>query len=206
MVTPARSRRDRKKAAVRAQILAAATELFSRHGIDAVTVDSIAESADIGKGTIYNYFDTKEDIVVAFMIDVERKVQARIHRFAKSNAPLHSILTDFIRFQLRLKRPHYKFVRVFLGQILLRTDQSLPYLLEMQKVIDPPLEALFQTLQSRGLLRKDASVPELIIVFKTIQMGLSILWAVEGPPFRQTEKTLVQEIRLFCQGLEARTS
>ena len=50
--------------------------VFPEHGFGDVTVEHIADVADIGKGTIYNYFDTKEDIVVAFMVDVERKVQA----------------------------------------------------------------------------------------------------------------------------------
>ncbi|HYL97964.1 MAG TPA: helix-turn-helix domain-containing protein, partial [Blastocatellia bacterium] len=72
MVTLAQtSRRDRKRAAVRQQILTAAINLFSEHGIDNVTVEQIAEAADVGIGTVYNYFDTKEGIVVAFMVDFE---------------------------------------------------------------------------------------------------------------------------------------
>jgi len=71
----------------------------------------------------------------------------------------------------------------------------------MQKAIDPPLEDLFRGLQKRGLMRQDVEIPELIIVFKTIHLGLSALWAVEGPPFRQTEKTLKKEMNLFCEGL-----
>ena len=59
------------------QIIAVAVELFSRDGLDSVTVDQIAAAADIGKGTIYNYFKAKEDIVVAFMAEMEEKVQAK---------------------------------------------------------------------------------------------------------------------------------
>jgi len=72
------SRRERKKIAARAQILSAAIDLFSRRGLDAVTMDEIAAAADVGKGTIYNYFATKEDIVVAFMADLEARL-APIH-------------------------------------------------------------------------------------------------------------------------------
>jgi hypothetical protein len=86
--------------------------------------------------------------------------------------------------------------------MFLRTEQFLPYMIEMQKAIDPPLEALFLGLQQRGLLRQDVHLGELILTFKTIQMGLSALWAIEGPPFRQTEKTLKLEMKLFCEGLK----
>jgi AcrR family transcriptional regulator len=198
------TRCQRKKAAVRAQIIAAAIDLFSKDGIDAVTVDQIAESADTGKGTIYNYFAAKEDIVLAFMADVEEKLQRKVGRLAASDKPLQSILTSFVQFQLRSKRPYYRFVRVFFGQMFNRTEQFLPYMKEMQKVIDPPLETLFRSLQARGLIGNDVPLAELILVFKTIQMGLSALWAIEGPPFRVTEKTLPLEMKLFCEGLEIR--
>jgi len=55
------------------------------------------------------------------------------------------------------------------------------------------------------VLRKDINLTELILVFKTMQLGLTALWAVEGPPFRATEYVLQQEIRLFCEGLKETT-
>jgi AcrR family transcriptional regulator len=205
VIQEAKPRRERKKAAVRAHILATAIQLFSQHGLDSVTVDQIADAADIGKGTIYNYFSTKEDIVVAFMVHFEKRVQAKVRRLVTSKGSLESILTGFIRFQFQMKKPYHQFVRVFLGQMFLRTEQFIPYMVEMQKTIDPPLDALFQGLQKRGLIRRDVSIPDLILIFKTVHLGLTALWAVEGPPFQFTEKTLKQEIKLFCQGLRTTT-
>lgn len=200
----ARNRRERKKAAIRAQIIATAVGLFSRQGIADVTVEEIAEAADIGKGTVYNYFVTKEDIVVAFMMELEQRVQAKVSRFAASASSLDSILAGLIRFQFRLKEPYHAFVRVFLAQMFARTEQFLPYMVEMQKTIDPPLQALFQGLQQRERLRKDLDIAPLIVTFKTIHLGLTALWAIEGPPFRQTEITLRHEMKLFCEGLRTK--
>jgi AcrR family transcriptional regulator len=197
-------RRERKKAAIRAKIIGTAVELFSRHGFADVTVEHIADVADIGKGTVYNYFPAKEDIVVAYMTDLERDLQARTMRFAHSSGSLDSILSGFILFQLRLKKRYHPFVRVFLAQMFLRTREFLPYLIEMQKAIDPPLEALFRGIQERGLMRKDMPLAEIIHIFKTIQLGLTALWAIEGPPFHATEKTVKQEMKLFCEGLKGR--
>jgi len=202
VITPQGSRRERKKSAARAQIIAVAIEQFSRNGIENVTVEQIAEAADIGKGTVYNYFATKEDIVVAFMADLEQRVQARLPRLAALAGPLDLILAEFVRLQLRRKQRYHKFVRVFLGQMFLHTDSFVPYMAEMQKAIDPPMEKLFRALQQRGALRKDVNIPELVLVFKTMQLGLTALWAVEGPPFRGTEYILKQEIRLFCEGIK----
>jgi AcrR family transcriptional regulator len=204
VITLSIPRRDRKKSAVRAKIIAAAIGLFSKHGIVHVTVEQIAEAADVGKGTIYNYFDTKEAVVVAFMVDLERKVQARLPRIAKSRRDLASILTEYIHFQFRLKKRHHQFVRVFLAQMFSNTEHFLPYLVEMQTVIDPPLESLFQALKARRLIRRNVDIKQLIVVFKTIHMGLSCVWAIEGPPFTSTGQFVKLQMKLFSKGLEAK--
>lgn len=204
VINEPQSRRERKKAATRAQIVAAAIRLFSAHGIEAVTVDQIAAAADVGKGTIYNYFQTKEDIVVAFMVDLEHSVQKEAHRLGGRHTSVARLLTRFIQKQFRMKEKHWTFVRVVLGHMFLNTAQFLPYMAEMQKIVDPPLETLFRTLQQRGEIRSDLDLADLILTFKTIHLGLTALWAIEGPPFRQSSRVIEQEITLFCKGLEAR--
>src|SRR5215472_4591903 len=97
------ARRARKKAQARERIVATAMELFSRHGLDGVTVEHIADVADLGKGTIYNYFQTKEDIVVAYMVAKEFEVQSRLARLAASKGSLVSLLTEYLQIQFRLK-------------------------------------------------------------------------------------------------------
>ena len=204
-VTKRISLRERKKTEVRERIIATAVELFGRHTLENVTVDHIADMADVGKGTVYNYFETKEDIVVAYMTDIEKKVQEKVRKLAiiKSKS-LAETLTEFIDYQFQLKRQHFAFVRVFLGQMFLRGPQFMPYAVEMQKAIDPPLETFFRKLQEAGKLRKDVPTALLIPNFKTIHLGLTGLWAVEGPPFRGTEMVLQHEMKLFCEGLEAK--
>ena len=48
----------------RERILAAARELFYRHGIHAVGVDAIAEAAGTNKMTLYRHFDSKDALIV----------------------------------------------------------------------------------------------------------------------------------------------
>lgn len=197
------SRRDRKKAMTRRQIVDTAVRLFGEHGLDAVTVDQIAAAADIGKGTIYNYFQTKEDIVVAFMVDLERTVQARLRTAAPSNErSVSDTLIDFVQSQFKLKKKHHAFVKVFLGHMFTHTTQFLPYMVQMQADIDPPLRALFTGLQESGRIRTDVDLEELVLVFKTKHLGFTALWAIEGPPFTQTTRLVERDLTLFCEGLE----
>lgn len=180
--------------------------LFTERGIDEVTIDEIAAAADVGKGTIYNYFHTKEDIVVAFMAEFERDVQAQLARLDIAGRALRDTLAEFLRLQFRLKEPHHKFVRVFLGQMFLRTEQFLPYMAEIHTLTLPAAETLFESLQKRGVLRADVSVADLVLVFTNMQLGLTALWAIEGPPFHGTSYAIEREITLFCEGLEVRAS
>ena len=54
-------------------ILEAAQKLFARYGLRKTTVDEIARDARVGKGTIYHYFKSKEDIFSA-VVERESKI------------------------------------------------------------------------------------------------------------------------------------
>jgi AcrR family transcriptional regulator len=47
----------------RAQVIAAARERFSKHGLAGTTMDGIAQAAGVAKGTVYLYYKSKEDIL-----------------------------------------------------------------------------------------------------------------------------------------------
>ena len=62
MSMPPPDRRSRKRLATRQAISDAATLLFMQRGFDHVTVDEIAEVADVGRMTVFNHFPRKEDM------------------------------------------------------------------------------------------------------------------------------------------------
>lgn len=53
------------KAAKRAEITRAATEVFARKGFQGASVDDVAEAAGVSKGTLYGYFQNKEELFYA---------------------------------------------------------------------------------------------------------------------------------------------
>ena len=62
------SRRERKKDETRRRIFLAAVDLFREKGYEHTTVDDITEKADVGKGTFFNYFPRKTE-VLAYLSD-----------------------------------------------------------------------------------------------------------------------------------------
>ena len=59
-------RRARRKAELRERILRAALDIIARQGFFATTVEQITEAADVGKGTFFNYFPSKEHALAGF--------------------------------------------------------------------------------------------------------------------------------------------
>jgi AcrR family transcriptional regulator len=204
MVTHIASRRERKKEETRGRLLSTAMKLMHERGFDGITVEAIASAADVGKGTIYNYFKTKEDIVVAFFVDLERRVQSKVARLSVKQESLEQALSSFLQYQFRLKAPHLHFVRIFYTQVFARPEQMYPYVVELQAIIDPPLIHLFESLQERQLLRRDVPMELIVLNFKTMHFGLSAIWALEGPPWSGTSEALPKQVSLFCSGLEAK--
>ncbi len=62
MLTPPPDRRTRKRLATRQRISDTASRLFVERGFDQVTVDQIAEAADVARMTVFNHFSRKEDM------------------------------------------------------------------------------------------------------------------------------------------------
>ena len=62
-------RRAREKARRQQDILEAAREVFFEKGIHRATVDDVAAQAEVGKGTVYLYFQSKESILAHLLLE-----------------------------------------------------------------------------------------------------------------------------------------
>jgi len=71
--------------APRDRILAAAGELFYRHGIRAVGVESIAEAARTNKMTLYRHFASKDELVAEYLRQSAKGADACWDRFEKAH-------------------------------------------------------------------------------------------------------------------------
>jgi len=74
----AATRPDRRRARNREAILSAAEALFGVRGIDGVSIDEIAEAADIAKGTVYNHFEDKEALASEIAMQARADGEARV--------------------------------------------------------------------------------------------------------------------------------
>ena len=72
------TRPERRRRRSRERLLRAAAEVISDNGIDATTISDIAERADVGLGTVYYYFKSKDELALAVMEWIMDRLGARI--------------------------------------------------------------------------------------------------------------------------------
>lgn len=91
------SRVARRKARTNKQLLEVARQLFSEKGIYWAKVEDITERADLGKGTFYKYFDSKEAIIHALLEEGLGELQAKTEQAVRDTASDSKILSAVIR-------------------------------------------------------------------------------------------------------------
>jgi len=85
-------RRERRAAETRLRLFRCALQLFAERGFPNVTVEDITEAADVGKGTFFNYFETK-DHVLGVMAEIQLgKVGEALALAADDKQTIHSVL------------------------------------------------------------------------------------------------------------------
>ena len=82
------------KQATRARLLAAAAQEFARAGLERANVDAISLAAGYAKGTIYNYFASKEELFLAVV--EEASAQAAAASPVPADAPTRERLAAVI--------------------------------------------------------------------------------------------------------------
>ena len=90
-------RRERRAAETRIRLFRCALKLFAKRGFQNVTVEDITEAADVGKGTFFNYFETK-DHLLGVMAEIQLgKVAEALARAAAGRQKIQSVFHHLFR-------------------------------------------------------------------------------------------------------------
>ncbi len=87
----AAGRRERKKLQTRAALHSAALRLATQHGFDRMTVEEIAEAADVSNRTFFNYFSSKEEAVIGHDPDEAARLRSALADRPARESPLDSL-------------------------------------------------------------------------------------------------------------------
>ncbi len=116
MKTEKLPRREREKLRQRQEILAAALDLFSEKGYHNVSMHQIAEKAEFAIGTLYKFFQNKEDLYKALVLEQCDQFEHAITCAIEEPEDEVDKLRNYIRTKVERIRGNLPFVRLFLAE------------------------------------------------------------------------------------------
>ena len=116
MVDQKLPRREREKLRQRQEILAAALDLFSQKGYHNVSMQEIAGKAEFAIGTLYKFFQNKEDLYKTLVLERCDDFAAGLCRAMEQSEDEVEKLRHYVRFRSDRFRHNLPFVRLFLAE------------------------------------------------------------------------------------------
>lgn len=119
-------RRKRERDNRRNAILKAARKLFFERGFKPVTVDSIARKAELSKGSIYLYFNSKEEIYTQILLNDIDKFHEHFTDLLKNSPSASEALLRFTGIYVDLFLNDRELFRILMTFMLHTSDMNLP--------------------------------------------------------------------------------
>ena len=178
-------RRQRRAAETRLRLFRCALQLFAERGFPNVTVEDITEAADVGKGTFFNYFESK-DHVLGVMAEIQLgKVREAV---ALSDSGKETIQSVLHRLSLRVGEEPGRspdLARAFISSFLAseRVRQLIDSnMSEGRKMLAHVVAAGQKRGEIDARLQKDKVALQLQQGF----LGTLLLWSLHGEPALET--------------------
>jgi AcrR family transcriptional regulator len=194
------SRRLRRSAELRDRLFRAALSLFAKKGYAETTVEDITEAADVGKGTFFNYFPSKEHILTAFGEMQLAKLDAIVREAQQSELPMRELLHNLVLRMTEEPVRNPAMIRALLQSNL----SSVPVRGEMLRIHNRNRSLLAKLIrhgQERGEIRPDLPPDEIAQVWRQTVFGTLLFWSLTG------DATLTERIelslRLLWDGIAA---
>jgi AcrR family transcriptional regulator len=206
------NKRERNKTLRREQILEAAVKVFARRGFGSATVAEIAEEAGVAPGTIYIYFEGKEDLFISIPELISEPMLATFLEAAfGGNEPTdiegeERLLTQSCTKAIGTLVQNLDLVKSMLASIVTLDDETRAEYFRQPLQALTILERYFHDRTERGLFREmnTAVVAQaysvLVIMFVLIQ---ELIRTKDVAPVAY-EKISQELIKLLLYGIEKR--
>jgi AcrR family transcriptional regulator len=172
-------RRERRAAETRVRLFRSAMRLFAERGFQNVTVEDITEAADVGKGTFFNYFQSK-DQVLGVMAEIQLgKVREVLQQAEGGRQPVRTVLRSL--FQRVAEEPGRSpemtraLISTFLASDEIRLAMSMN-LAEGRRMVAKILDLG----QQRGEVNRGLKPEQLARQCQQSVIGTLLFWSLRG--------------------------
>ena len=117
-------RKEREKLLHREEILKSALKLFSDKGFHNVSMQDIANESEFGVGTLYNFFDSKEQLFIELMKAGIERIGQLLIPILDSNQQEQEKLSEFIRVHVDMIEDNVEFIKLYISQYGMSTSAN----------------------------------------------------------------------------------
>jgi AcrR family transcriptional regulator len=178
-------RRERRAAETRLRLFRCALALFAQRGFSNVTVEEITEAADVGKGTFFNYFESK-DAVLGVMAEIQLgKVAEGLAQAASGKQSIHSVLhRTFLRLAEEPGRSP-NLARTLISFFL--ANEPVRAIIEGRLAEGRNLiSQIVAAGQERGEIVARLKKEKVALYLQEILLGTVVMWSLTGEPAFET--------------------
>ena len=197
------NRRERRSFELRERLIRAALDLFAKQGFAETTVEDITNAADVGKGTFFNYFPSKDHILLAFAEMQLEQLRLAVEEARHARAPLLEFVRSLLVRMTAEPARNPDLIRgvllAFLGNSEVRQAMRDLHI----HVLDLHTQ-MVQIGQERGEVRRDLPAAEIALVFRQAIFGTLLIWSLYGDD--SLEKRLDSAFEIIWSGLAPRAS
>lgn len=140
------TRREKRMASRKQEILTAAGNLFAERGYHRTTTKDIAVAADVSEGTIYNYFTSKEELLMGLMEQLTERMSLEV----LLTESLQENPQDFLFILLQNRQDYLRengvLLQAILSEILVNPDLAQKF---HREIILPTQERIEEHLKQR---------------------------------------------------------
>lgn len=171
---------EQARARNRARLLESAAVAFARDGLDRANINEISLASGLAKGTVYNYFASKEAL---FLAVVEQACEWAAGHAADPGpaAPVRERLRALIASDMAWAAEHEAFARVLVRELFAGQPEMYARVVEAAAPFIGQVDAVLRDAVARGEVRADMPSGEMALVFSGLGMlGLAQHWGSGG--------------------------
>ena len=185
------------------QILEAAEEVFAEKGVHAARMDDIAEKSGLSKGTLYWYFKSKDDILIAIFEQMFKQEFDELEKIAQIESSVTDRLFTItertiidVQRMLRLMPLAYEFISLAFRRKFVQ-DAFKHYINRYMEILIPILQQGIEAGEFR-----DTDPLEIAIAIGAVIEGTMLLW-VYDKSLVNPEKHIRSGLKILLQGIIA---
>jgi AcrR family transcriptional regulator len=194
-----RGRRERRGSETRERLFRSAMDLFRERGFHNTTVEDITNAADVGKGTFFNYFPSKEHILgVLGEVQVAKYQKAAVlARDGETRDALH-----WLYHALPAESGSSPKMVRSLFTVFLTSEPVREFLTGGLAGARLKLQEMFREAQNRGEIPSHAKPEDLAFRFQQSLFGSMFLWTLQKPA-PPMDEWLDESFDFFWSGVSA---